>query len=47
MFGPISNDPKCMKLDPHVIVTFVENEEQVLEMEKVLQDSDFIGLNTK
>ena len=47
VFGPISTDPKCMKLDPHVKVAFVGNEEQVLEMEKVLQDSDFIGLNTK
>ena len=47
MFGPISIDPKCMKLAPEVKVTFVGNEEEVVNMEKVLRDSDFLGMYVK
>jgi len=46
-FGPISSDPNCMKLAPDVKVTFVGNEEQVIEMEEVLRNSTFLGLNAK
>ena len=47
VFGPVSTDSKCMRLEKNVKVAFVNTESQVLDMEKALLDSDFIGMDAE
>ena len=46
-FGPVSVDPRCMRLPAEVKVTFVDTEETCLEMREVLLASDFIGMDAE
>lgn len=46
-FGPVTKDPKCMKLEKNVTVAFVDSEAKVTDMEQALMDSDFIGMDAE